>query len=271
MYNADKGYLYAKAASSGNLAWHNSESSSWSYASSNWKYDNNGAYLRSYSNSSFRTYSQNNGSVLVFAQKTTISSLSDYCTTIEIVAIPVSDAGYSTYCSVNALDFTNVTSVTAYTASMNGGDAVFTPVTGTVPAGTGLLIKGSEGSYQVPVVASSNTNVSSNLLVGVTANTEIGAATGNKTNFVLQKQGSVVAFYKVGTNGFTVRANSAYLSVNLNGLSKNMFSLDDETTGIEAIDNSQLTTDKYFDLQGRRVIAPTKGIYIRNGRKVVIK
>ena len=46
---------------------------------------------------------------------------------------------------------------------------------------------------------------------------------------------------------------------------------DDETTGIEAIDNSQLTIDNYYDLQGRRVAQPSKGMYIVNGKKVVIK
>ena len=45
----------------------------------------------------------------------------------------------------------------------------------------------------------------------------------------------------------------------------------DETTGIEAIDNGQLTIDNYYDLNGRKLNAkPTrKGVYIKNGRKVV--
>ena len=52
------------------------------------------------------------------------------------------------------------------------------------------------------------------------------------------------------------------------------------TTGVRVIDlatphslgeNGQLTIDNYYDLQGRRVAQPTKGLYIVNGRKVVIK
>lgn len=69
MYNATNKYLYAKKASSGNLAWHDSETSYWSNSSSNWTYNSNSAYLRSYSNSSFRTYSANNGNVMVMARK----------------------------------------------------------------------------------------------------------------------------------------------------------------------------------------------------------
>ncbi len=48
--------------------------------------------------------------------------------------------------------------------------------------------------------------------------------------------------------------------------------LDDNTTGIETVSNSQQpTADGYYDLHGRRVEKPAKGIYIVNGKKVVIK
>ena len=45
-----------------------------------------------------------------------------------------------------------------------------------------------------------------------------------------------------------------------------------DTTGINAVDNEQLTDDSYFDLQGRKVAKPTRGgIYIHNGKKVILK
>lgn len=69
MYNSNYGYLYASGASSGHLAWHNTENSYWKYSGSNWTYNSNNAYLRSYSNSSFRTYGANNGEVLKMAKK----------------------------------------------------------------------------------------------------------------------------------------------------------------------------------------------------------
>lgn len=50
MYNAKYGYLYATAKSSGKLAWHDTETSYWSYTNSNWVYNNCGAYLRYYTN-----------------------------------------------------------------------------------------------------------------------------------------------------------------------------------------------------------------------------
>ncbi len=47
---------------------------------------------------------------------------------------------------------------------------------------------------------------------------------------------------------------------------------DDEATGIRSIENGQLTIDnEYYDLSGRRVVKPTKGVYIINGKKVILK
>lgn len=48
----------------------------------------------------------------------------------------------------------------------------------------------------------------------------------------------------------------------------------DGTTGISVIDNEKTAgnaDDNWYDLQGRRVVAPQKGVYIKNGRKVVVK
>lgn len=92
MYCKDKGYLYAIAASSGKLAWHETETSYWSNSSSNWTYASNSAYLRSYNNASIRTYGANNGDVLSFAKKVDGTSYSDYCTTFRLLqSISVSD------------------------------------------------------------------------------------------------------------------------------------------------------------------------------------
>lgn len=92
MYNATSNkYLYAKAASSGNLAWSASESSYWFYGSSNWKYNQNSAYLRSYNATTggIRTYGQNNGDgVIKLAKKISSTSYSDYSTSCNSVATP---------------------------------------------------------------------------------------------------------------------------------------------------------------------------------------
>ena len=74
MYNESKGYLYAIAATSGNLEWHATESSSWSWSSTkeNWVYAHNNAYLRSYNNT-FRTYGNSSNNAIYFAKKNVTS------------------------------------------------------------------------------------------------------------------------------------------------------------------------------------------------------
>ena len=44
-----------------------------------------------------------------------------------------------------------------------------------------------------------------------------------------------------------------------------------ETTGISDMNRETITNNRYFDLQGRRVAQPTKGLYIVNGKKVLVK
>ena len=77
LYAEGKGYLYAKAAKSGNLAWHETESSYWKFASSNWVYNSNSAYLRSFGTNAtgIRTYANNSGDgVIQLIKKSTVST-----------------------------------------------------------------------------------------------------------------------------------------------------------------------------------------------------
>jgi hypothetical protein len=86
--------------------------------------------------------------------------------------------------------------------------------------------------------------------------------------YVLNKGTNGVGFYKLASGG-TIAANKAYLQTTSNARE---FFLFDQTTGIKAIENGQLTIDnEVYDLQGRRVVNPTKGLYIVNGKKAVIK
>lgn len=46
---------------------------------------------------------------------------------------------------------------------------------------------------------------------------------------------------------------------------------DDDVTGIEAIENNKSDKDVYYNLAGQRVLKPSKGLYIVNGRKIMLK
>lgn len=196
----------------------------------------------------------------------------------ESVSVTVSSAGYATYCSDKALDFSKTSGLKAYIVTSDGSTTDYTEVT-SVPANTGLLLKASAGTYDAYIVGSSATDVSDNKLVGVLVNTGISATADGKTNFVLRSTVQYgVGFYKVtahndGNPDFTVRANSAYLSVALADASRSFFGMpEDETTGLNDI-RSKISEARegIYDLQGRKIAQPTKGLYIVNGKKVIIK
>ena len=100
-----------------------------------------------------------------------------------------------------------------------------------------------------------------------------GTVTGDEeTIYVLAKGTNGVGFYLV-EKGSAITAGKAYLEVS-GGAARQFigFGDDNETTGIQTVANSQQSAaNSYYDLQGRRVAQPTKGLYIVNGKKVVIK
>jgi hypothetical protein len=75
-------------------------------------------------------------------------------------------------------------------------------------------------------------------------------------------------FYKLKNSG-TIGANKAYLTYS-GVLAREFFGFD-ETTGIDGVNVDTIEHGDAFDLQGRRISQPTKGLYIMNGKKVIIK
>lgn len=97
---------------------------------------------------------------------------------------------------------------------------------------------------------------------------------GNAYVLNYRKSGGV-AFYKLSDNG-TIAANKAYLKANSNASAHEFFTFDFDTTatGVDSINTQDSEEDadvKIYDLQGRRVANPGKGIYIVNGKKVLMK
>ena len=68
-------------------------------------------------------------------------------------------------------------------------------------------------------------------------------------------------------------ANKAYLTYDgVIGGAREFFLFDEETTGVNTLNGERKTMNgEYYDLQGRKVAQPAKGLYIVNGKKVVIK
>lgn len=182
----------------------------------------------------------------------------------------ITSAGWATYCSPYALDFSEVEGLTAYIVTGGADGKLTKSVVTSVPAGTGVLLKGAAGDYTIPVAASSATNVTGNKLTGVTTATQIAAEAG----YVLMNGSEGVAFYK-NAHAFNVGANTAYLPANFaTNAARAFFSFGDDATGIRLIENGELKKENsVYDLQGRRIDGSrmNSGIYIHNGRKVFVK
>ena len=194
-------------------------------------------------------------------------------TTTENVVAPkltLSATGYASYCSEYPLDFATANSdfKAYYVSNVDGATVTFTEITGKIKGGQGIILYGTPGAECQLAYADSDTELASNKLVGTLAPTYITTVNGDYTNFGL----SGGKFVKID-NG-TLPANKAYLPVltaNLPTSAPTFSIVFDDATGISRVENVQVANDQYYDLQGRRVAQPTKGLYIVNGRKVVVK
>lgn len=188
------------------------------------------------------------------------------------VTTTVSAYGWSTFSSDYALDFAKATEgLEAYMITGHEGNVVkLAKVTGTVPAGTGLLLKGTAGAeYNIPIVGSSDTDVSANLLKAGTG-AAVSAESG-KTTYVLSVNSGNAEFQKITTTPATVAKGKAYLVFN-ETISAPAMLFEGDITGISAIESAGIAEDGiYYNLSGQRVAQPTKGLYIVNGKKVIVK
>ena len=139
--------------------------------------------------------------------------------------VDVTSAGYRTFASSSALDFTGgVTGLKAYKATVASNTVSFSEIDCAVPASTGMLLKAEEGRYYIPL-ASDTPDAIDNAFVGVTAASEQAAGI-----YVLMNGAQGVGFYKTG-NAFTVGANTAYLPASI-ATAKSFIGFDDEAMGI---------------------------------------
>ena len=191
-------------------------------------------------------------------------------------SVTVSSVSYATYSSEFALDFSNTDNITVYTAKANGTSVKLTEVSdGIVPAYTGVVLYANGGaSAPVPVATStSGTTWTDNEMVANVkrAIVKLAGADG-KTNYILSNETDGVGFYKAAANGAYLPANRAYLSTTATATGNAPFlGFDEGTTGIVNVNGETITNNQYYTLDGRRVENPSNGIYIVNGKKVVVK
>ncbi len=198
---------------------------------------------------------------------------------IEARTLPVeiTSAGMATACFDEDLDFTSCDDdVKAYIASG------FNPEIGTVlltrvnqvPAGTGFILKGSEGRYDIPV--SLTKYMYANLLVGTQDRINLSETTGSYTNYVLGNGDNGVGFY-LPSSDCVVDANKAYLQIPASAAAAKRsigFSFEDEddtAPGFISIKELTSSASAVYDINGQRKSSLSKGLNIVDGKTVFIR
>jgi len=172
-------------------------------------------------------------------------------------------SGYTSICSTTDLDFSGLKDLTAYVVSKaEGGKATLTEVEN-APANTGVILKGIAGTtYEIPT--GSATAPDANLLTGVTKMTPI---TGDGTQFFL-----VGGKFVKAAESATLPAGKAYLTASASAKAFDVleFDFDGDATAIQNVEKEQFD-GAIYNLNGVRVDNPTKGVYVKDGKKFVVK
>ena len=213
--------------------------------------------------------------------------------------VKVGSLGKASFAAPVDLDFTNVSGLKAFTAT--GYDKSTKTIWLTrvmkVQKGEGVLLKGDPNSYEVPSAAVQSSY--ENMFVGNTSGNEIQvqetSEDGSQTNYYLSgKDGSFVkvsGYANINTNKCYLELPTSMVSGAASTRSSadsfifeepemiklpiSFRSLDNDGDGTTAIRDLTPALSEgegaWYTLQGQRVAKPGKGVYIKNGRKVVIK
>ena len=202
----------------------------------------------------------------------------NYWQFIKVTEVPLTIAAndYTTLCLPFNVKLPENSTVKAYYASAAAGEVLkLKEITeGIIPANQGVILQNTSeteaANINLAITTAEATTLTDNKLEGVTAKREGYTAL---SNYVLAAKNGATGFYKAKFTAIT--ANKAYLPVanvqNAQGVMM-AFSFGDEVTGIDNVNAAEAAAKKYYDLQGRRVLYPAKGIFVtEDGQKVLFK
>jgi len=159
-----------------------------------------------------------------------------------------------------------------------------TKITGTVPANTGVIVFGNAGTYTFEETTESVESIEDNLFRGTTTDITVDEAIAlaeeeGMSDPIICTLGysNGYGFYKYSGN--TLGANKAYLPYSASTATENESAINGFTLALEDVNGTTTFINKIaeeksgdiYDLQGRKVNIPTKGIYIMNGQKMIVK
>ena len=194
----------------------------------------------------------------------------DLTTLASIFKVSVADCGYSTFCSPRDLDFSDVNDIEVFFITTEDGSTLKYNQITKVPANTGVLLhkEGGATDVEVPVINGGTDATTGNLLVPGSDETTV-TWTATDRNYILYNHPTKgVGFF--GANSSPVASNRAYLHLDGNAPTVKSFviNLEDDATGIEAIENA-VEDGAIYNVAGQRLQKMQKGINIVNGKKVL--
>ena len=177
------------------------------------------------------------------------------------IPLTVSSAGYATF--TPAMDVKLPENVKAYTAKLSDSKTSvnLTAIT-EIPAGTPVIIEAAENDYSLEVLQSAAAVSNNDLLVSD------GTITGDGTVYVLANEGDKVGFFKL-ESGVTLPVGKAYQKI-AGESSREFIAINNEATAIKSVETAKVD-GAIYNLAGQQVKNAQKGIFIINGKKVVLK
>lgn len=178
------------------------------------------------------------------------------------VKVTTNASGYSTLTLDAPL---TISGATAYYATDNGNGSATAHAITNPAANTPMLIKGTASTSYTFAVAASGTDYSSSNAFKAGEGSTLASMTAGKYNYILNGDKFMAA------NDKMVGTDKAYLQLSKAALARVLTIPGEEETGINVITNTVDNTNAAYNLSGQRVASPSKGLYIVNGRKVIMK
>lgn len=164
--------------------------------------------------------------------------------------------------------------VTAYAGTINNGNVQLTEyANGVIPANKGVvLVSDTKTTATFTLADASGVTEQKNDLTGVLTDTELSSVESFDQVRIFSKKDNVAGFYKPNSGITSLAANKAYIMAPANEGALVLNFAGGEVTGInQATINATETNAPIYDLTGRRVAKAVKGIYVKNGKKFIVK
>lgn len=190
----------------------------------------------------------------------------------EITLNTLNDKNYATYYLPFAAKAPE--GVTAYAGTINNGNVQLTEyANGVIPANKGVvLVSDTKTTATFTLADASGVTEQKNDLTGVLTDTELSSVESFDQVRIFSKKDNVAGFYKPNSGITSLAANKAYIMAPANEGALVLNFAGGEVTGInQATINATEANAPIYDLTGRRVAKAVKGIYVKNGKKFIVK